>query len=76
MIFCKRSYQPILRCLYTETIKRGGKFRCINTLNNIICNKKSESWSLFTTITIMRSFFVLWNDFQPFFLILEFRTEK
>ena len=25
MNFCKRSYQPILRYLYTETIKRGGK---------------------------------------------------
>ena len=25
MNFCKRSYQPILRCLYTETIKRGGE---------------------------------------------------
>ena len=25
MNFCKRSYQPILRYLYTETIKRGGE---------------------------------------------------
>ena len=25
MNFYKRSYQPILRYLYTETIKRGGK---------------------------------------------------
>ena len=25
MNFCKRSYQPILRSLYTETIKRGGE---------------------------------------------------
>ena len=25
MNFCKRSYQPILRYLYTETIKRGGQ---------------------------------------------------
>ena len=25
MNFCKRSYQPILRYLYTETIKRGAE---------------------------------------------------
>ena len=25
MNFCKSSYQPILRYLYTETIKRGGE---------------------------------------------------
>ena len=25
MNFCKRSYQPILRYLYTETIKHGGE---------------------------------------------------
>ena len=25
MNFCKRSYQPILRYLYTETIKGGGE---------------------------------------------------
>ena len=25
MNFCKRSYQPILRYIYTETIKRGGE---------------------------------------------------
>ena len=25
MNFCKRSYQPILRYFYTETIKRGGE---------------------------------------------------
>ena len=25
MNFCKRSYQPILRYLYTETKKRGGE---------------------------------------------------
>ena len=25
MNFCKRSYQPILHYLYTETIKRGGE---------------------------------------------------
>ena len=26
-------YQPILRYLYSETTKRGVKFRCINTLS-------------------------------------------
>ena len=30
MNFCKRSYQPILRYLYTETIKRGGEISLHN----------------------------------------------
>ena len=30
--FYKRNNQPILRYLYTEAIKRRGKFRCIDAL--------------------------------------------
>ena len=36
MNFCKRSYQPILRYLYTETIKRSGKISLHKPFNTNI----------------------------------------
>ena len=38
MNFCKRSYQPILRYLYTETIKRGGEISLHKHFNYLLIN--------------------------------------
>ena len=43
MNFCKRSYQPISRYLYTDTIKRGGEIslhKHFNVKHNIVDHER------------------------------------
>ena len=43
MNFCKRSFQPILRYLYTEAIKRGGEIslhKHFNVKHNIVDHER------------------------------------